>query len=125
MRHILLALTTLAHFVAPVVVSAQDRPAQPVIMQPDSDHPPCNIGLQVLKRGAKLRSGPGMGYPVIAILPPGTMVASCEAQNGWEGVVQGSPENCGLDITLSIARPYDGACPSGWIWAKRLKQVYG
>lgn len=125
--HRLLSLVSMVALVAGSLPAqaADDRPSEPVMMSPDTDHPPCSIGFRVIDGGAHLRAGPGKDNPVMTTLPAGTVVVGCETRNGWEGVIVGPDEECGHDIMLSSRRPYDGPCPSGWIWQGRLVSIFG
>ena len=123
---LILAITGTLICCAPAAqTSADQTKAVPVMLYPDSDHGTCSIGLQVNTGGAELRSGPGVKYPVIARLEAGHIVSGCNEKNGWDGVIDGQDESCGVGIMVTTERPYDGPCRSGWINRKSLTSIYG
>ena len=97
----------------------------PVMLYPDTDHGTCSIGLQVNAGGAVLRSGPGVGFPIIATLKAGHVVSGCDEQNGWDGIIDGQDETCSIGIMVPTKRPYIGPCASGWIDQSLLTSIYG
>lgn len=97
----------------------------PVILYPDTDHGTCSNGLQVNVGGAELRSGPGVGFPVISTLKAGHVVSGCDEQNGWNGIIDGINETCSIGIMVTTKRPYVGPCGSGWIDPRFLTSIYG
>jgi len=97
----------------------------PVMLYPDTDHGTCSIGLQVNAGGAELRSGPGVGFPVIATLEAGHVVSGCDEQNGWDGIIDGQDDACSVGISVASERPYVGPCDSGWIDQNFLTSIYG
>lgn len=96
-----------------------------IILHPDTDHGTCSIGLRVNAGGAELRSGPGVGFPVIATLKAGHVVSGCNEQNGWDGIIDGKSETCSVGIMVNTERPYTGPCKSGWIDQRFLTSIYG
>ena len=113
-------------FAAPVKAQdIKDDLFEPVVLNADPDHGACSIGLQVTVEGARLHAGPGRGSPVLARLPKGTIVAGCAARMGWEGVIEGQDETCGIGVILQSPKPYEGPCRSGWIETGVLVQIYG
>ncbi|MEP1201326.1 hypothetical protein [Tateyamaria sp.] len=99
--------------------------AVPVMLFPDSDHPLCSIGLQVNAGGADLRSGPGKEYPVIATFEAGRILLGCDERHGWDGIVDGHNDTCGLDAMIAEVTPYSGPCRSGWIDRHNLTSIFG
>jgi hypothetical protein len=99
--------------------------AVPVMLYPDSDHGPCNIGLQVNLGGAVIRSGPGEDFPIVATLKEGHVVSGCDRHNGWEGIVDGQDGACTTGDLITGERAYSGSCTSGWIEGSSLTSIYG
>jgi hypothetical protein len=97
----------------------------PVMLYPDSDHGPCNIGLQVNSGGAVIRSGPGDHFPIVATLKEGHVVSGCDGHHGWEGNVDGQDGACTSGDLISEERAYSGGCTSGWIEGSSLTPIYG
>ena len=97
----------------------------PVMLDVDSDHGTCSIGWQVNAGGAALRAGPGAEFPLIALLPAGSVVAGCEDQDDWQGVIEGKDETCSIGIMVTTPQPYVGPCRSGWIELRLLTGIYG
>ena len=102
----------------------QTKPV-PVMLYPDPDHGTCSIGLQVNEGGAELRSGPGVSFPLVAILEAGHVVSGCNEKNGWDGIIDGQDETCSVGISVATKRPYVGPCASGWINQSFLTSIYG
>ncbi|MDU8926940.1 SH3 domain-containing protein [Alisedimentitalea sp. MJ-SS2] len=127
MKRLLIATATIMLISGCMVsqAAAQKRPEVPIMLHPDTEHGTCSIGFQVNAGGATLRSGPGVEYPVIATLKAGHVVAGCNHQNGWEGVIDGQDESCSIGIMVTSARPYEGTCKSGWVEEKALTSIYG
>ena len=103
----------------------------PVAVQvgsPDEEIDACSVGAIRAGRadGARrvaVRSGPGARYPAVDSLPSGTAFHSCDAAEGWVGIVYrretdppDSTGSCGgLSSPIAVRRAYDGPCRSGWI----------
>ncbi len=101
------------------------RSREPVMLDVDTDHGACSTGFRVDDGGAELRAGPGEDFPVIDLLSPGTVIAGCDYKEGWEGIVDGQDETCGIGIAVSVRKPYTGPCRSGWIDEGLVTQIYG
>lgn len=106
-------------------INAEQPKAVPIMLLPDSDHGTCSIGLQVNAGGAVMRSGPSWAYPVVARLQAGHVVSGCAEHQGWDGVIDGTDEDCEVGISVTRKRPYKGACASGWIDQRSLTSIYG
>ena len=105
--------------------SSEQAKTIPVMLYPDTDHGTCSIGLQVNEGGAALRSGPGVDFSVIATLKAGHVVSGCDEENGWDGIIDGQDETCGIGILVPTKQPYVGPCASGWIDHSHLTSIYG
>ncbi|MCI5075265.1 hypothetical protein [Oricola sp.] len=123
MRTRLLPAIAIALLSAPAL--ADDPAGRPVMLDADPEHGACSVGFRVERDGTELRAGPGDAYPVIATLPEGAVVAGCDAEGDWTGVIEGEDETCGIGIVFEEPTPYDGPCRSGWVKTGLIRQIYG
>ncbi len=126
MRELLIPAAIAALFTG--VLHAQEvknQNQEPVMLDVDSDHGTCSDGWQVNADGAALRAGPGADFPLIIVLPAGSVIAGCETRDGWEGIIEGQYGTCSIGITVTAPQPYAGPCRSGWIEQRHLTHIYG
>lgn len=122
---LLISVVVATLFCGALFAQSSSQQTVSVMLYPDMDHGTCSIGLQVNAGGAKLRSGPGPKFPVVATLIAGHVVSGCDKHDGWDGVIDGQDESCSVGISVITKRPYVGPCKSGWIDQNSLTSIYG
>ena len=73
-----------------------------------------------------VRSGPGSDYAGIDRLEPDTLVAMCDSDGDWIGIVYGGDEcRGGSPAAVTQNGPYEGPCGSGWVFGQYVQLLAG